>query len=154
MTEPMAFTPLGDEPENTEPMFDAPMRAPVTLNFTGELAGLRVTVRPAPQEQLRAAARLAELSDGPEITEADAAILLNLLDTFARHLIGWNLRDPQTREPIPPTPAGVASLDDSFTFKIVMGWLSTVELPDQPAAPDALSIPQEVIGENKREGAA
>lgn len=133
-----------------EPMFDAPRKPPTVLHFTGKLAGLRVTMRTAPQAQLRAAASLAELSDDPEITDADAGILLGLIDSFGAHLVSWNLRDPDTKEPIPPTPAGIASLDDRFAFEIIMGWLATVELPDrnQPPAPSVLDIPQEPLPTN------
>jgi hypothetical protein len=107
--------------------FKAPGRRTVTLPFTGELEGLVVTVRRASQSSLRAAAELMELTDGPDITESDARAILGLFDRFGRALVSWNVEDPETGEPIPATPEGIADLDDDFVLKIIMGWLTTVE---------------------------
>lgn len=107
--------------------FKAPGRRTVTLPFTGELEGLVVTVRRASQSSLRAAARLMELTDGPDITESDAATILDLFDRFARALVSWNVEDPETGDPIPATAEGVAELDDDFVLKMIMGWLTTVD---------------------------
>jgi len=108
--------------------FKAPGRRTVTLPFAGELEGLVVTVRRASQSALRAAAELTELSDGPDITESDARAILGLFDRFARSLVSWNVEDPETGEPIPATAEGIADLDDDFVLKIIMGWLTTVEV--------------------------
>ena len=108
--------------------FKAPGRRTVTLPFTGELEGLVVTVRRASQSALRAAAELMELSDGPDITESDARAILGLFDRFARALVSWNVEDPETGDPIPATAEGIADLDDDFVLKIIMGWLTTVEV--------------------------
>jgi len=106
--------------------FKAPGRRTVTLPFTGELEGLVVIVRRASQSSLRAAARLMELTEGPDLTESDAATILDLFDRFARALVSWNVEDPETGDPIPATAEGIAELDDDFIIKIIMGWLTTV----------------------------
>lgn len=108
--------------------FKAPVRRTVTLPFTGELEGLVVTVRRASQSSLRAAARLVELTDGPDITESDAATILDLFDRFARALVSWNVEDPETGAPIPATAEGIAELNDDFVLEIIMGWLTTVQV--------------------------
>lgn len=107
--------------------FKAPARKLVTLKFAGEQAGLEVVVRAASQSALRAAARLVEMSEGPDITEADAEVILDLFDRFARSLVSWNVEDSETGEPIPATPEGIADLDDEFVLSIIMGWLTTVQ---------------------------
>jgi hypothetical protein len=108
--------------------FKAPARRTVMIPFAGELEGLVVTVRRASQSALRASAELVELSDGPDITESDARAILGLFDRFARALVSWNVEDPETGDPIPATAEGIADLDDDFVLKIIMGWLTTVEI--------------------------
>ena len=104
--------------------FEAPERGRVTLHFTGDLAGLEVTVLEAPEAALRCAARLTELSDAQEITAADAKIVLELFDTFAAHLVSWNVT--VRKEPVPATRSGVGRLADEFVLSIIMAWLTTV----------------------------
>lgn len=107
--------------------YKAPVRRLVTLTFEGDRAGLEVVVKAASQSALRSAARLMELSDGPEITEADAEVILDLFDRFARALVSWNVEDPDTGEPVPATAEGIADLDDDFILSIIMAWLTTVQ---------------------------
>jgi hypothetical protein len=107
--------------------YKAPVRRLVTLTFEGDRAGLEVVVRAASQSALRAAAKLLELSDGPDITEADAEVILDLFDRFARSLVSWNVEDPETGEPVPATSEGIADLDDDFVLSIIMAWLTTVQ---------------------------
>ena len=113
--------------------FLAPSAPAVVVRYGGDLLGLEVTVRRAQGPALRAAARAAELSESPEITEEDGRIILDLFEAFARNLIDWNLErlvDPNDpagpREPVPATPEGIADQDDAFMIQVVMGWLSTV----------------------------
>lgn len=61
-----------------------------------------------------------------------------------RGLKSWNLRDPRTGEPLPPTGEGVASLDIRVLSAIVstwVAWLGRVPLPLPETSPEPTALP-------------
>lgn len=77
-------------------------------------------------------------------------------EVFARHLVSWNVRDRETREPVPETFEGVASQDIAFIKDIITAWRTGItgvsddlKAPSRNGEPSAaLSIPMEPLSPN------
>lgn len=57
---------------------------------------------------------------------------------LAKHLLSWNLRDPDTRQPVPATLEGIWSQEDKVIGPIVRAWVDAligVRRPLEPTPP-------------------
>lgn len=61
---------------------------------------------------------------GPEL-DATLAAVDELFASFAAGLVSWNLDDDEDQA-VPPTLAGVTSLDLDFVLELVMGWMEAM----------------------------
>lgn len=124
--------------------FEAPEPEQVTLRWTEKYRGLWITMVRSREAHLRMAARVQLLSDDDEITAEDAKIILDLFDSFASHLVDWNVKIKG--KPVPATSEGIARLDDTFVMDLIMSWLGTVTGGGAEAG-TALAVMEEAAGE-------
>jgi hypothetical protein len=103
-----------------------PKRFRVAFEEDHELHGLELVTRSVPigtiLTVLRAAGSGAKTTPEPE----DVAAVQGLFEEFGGALIEWNLEHPETGEPVPATPEGVAGLDFDLVSRIAMEWVQAV----------------------------
>jgi hypothetical protein len=84
------------------------------------------------------------------------AILREAQGIFADHLLSWNVETPGG-DPVPATPAGVASLPDEFVLTLIAEWMTstmgvTPELgkgsTSGPSSPE-VSLPMEPLSPSR-----
>ena len=124
------------------------------LVFTDEkLAGLRVTVSSMPIRKRLAfdEHRWQPVTTFQEVTEKKTF----LLQTLSEVLVTWNLLDPRTGKPVPPTVDGMLDQDPEVMDPIVNAWIEAIApaprpLPT-PEKPDPLAdIPTTPIRDSDR----
>lgn len=91
-----------------------------------EFHGLEIVTRSVPigtiLDVMRAAGSGAGRSPSPEDVES----IRGLFENFGGALIEWDLEHPDTGEPVPATPEGVATLDFDLVTRLAMEWVQAV----------------------------
>jgi len=111
-----------------------------------DLAGLEVTARSLSIEGFMKVAGLAELAQGGGADRLDVGQMQEMLRAFASCLVGWNIEDLPTGDPVPATYEGVISQDLDFVMQIVMAWskvIASVPPPLPDGSPAGGSAPEE-----------
>lgn len=103
-----------------------PQRKRYELVFQ-DMPGLEVTVKSASIGELREIEELNNTQDR-----------LALFRVFADKLISWNMEDPESGEPMPPTLDSILALEVETIMPIIVGWVQTVA---RVAAPKGLNLP-------------
>lgn len=85
--------------------------------------------------------RFTPVANALEIPEKDR----RMAQALAERLISWNVLDPKTGDPVPPTLEGILSLDDWVINPIVEAWIDAITGVRRPLAPPASADGMEVM---------
>lgn len=90
-----------------------------------ELHGLEVKIRSVTVREYNEMMRngLKKGEDGLKASD-------DLLELFVERLVAWNLEDPETGDPVPPTMDGLLSQDRRYIGRMVQAWqIALVGIP-------------------------
>lgn len=108
-----------------------------------ELDGLVVRMRSVSLGRLMKLMKVANVTPGKKMSAEDMAVVDEILQMFAKALVGWNLEeeDEETKEvrPVPATPEGVYSQDLDFVIEIITAWVEALAGVSAPLGKDSPS---------------
>jgi hypothetical protein len=89
------------------------------LNFKdSRLEGLTVRIGGCTVSEWQETLRNAEPDSGEAMANAND----QMMALFAKYLVEWDLDDPRTGQPVPPTVDGIASQENKMITEIVIAW--------------------------------
>ena len=119
------------------------------LDFTGTpYEGLEVTVDSVPlgllMDIMEGYEAITAMGDNVDVATA-RPVIQSLLQNFGSVLESWNVE--RRGQPVPPTPAGLRTLDLTFVMAIIGAWFTgTAQAPPplQPSSPSGSPSPEEL----------
>lgn len=82
------------------------------------LDGLTVRIGGCTVAEWQETLRSANPEDGTGVADANE----QMLALFAKYLVEWDLEDPRTGEPVPPTMEGLNTQENRLIAEIVVAW--------------------------------
>lgn len=101
------------------------------------LDGLTVKAGSIPTGQLMELQGAAQVvrSENQDNNAAAAKAVSTMIDAFASKLHEWDLEDPDTGLPVPPTREGIMSQDWDIVLPIILAWMEAIAGVDPTSRP-------------------